>query len=90
MRHGKDLVAETRRLWSLYVDKLEPEAIVRVATRFINKLKLPMTSGERFQDYLTDASRCAGRIAAGGFGIHAENGNPAPSAWCASESDPAS
>lgn len=49
----ENLVAEARRLWTIYNGGLEPEAIIRVATRFINQLKLPMKPGERFQEYLT-------------------------------------
>jgi uncharacterized protein (TIGR04255 family) len=47
------LIAEARRLWGIYVGRLQPEAIVRVATRFINHLKLPMKAGEDFKVYLT-------------------------------------
>ncbi len=47
------LLAEMRRLWSLYIDLVEPEVVTRVATRFINRLKLPMVPGEEFGDYLT-------------------------------------
>lgn len=49
----ENLVAETRRLWALYLDRLEPETIVRAATRFINQLHLPMKPGQQFQEYLT-------------------------------------
>lgn len=49
----KVLLAEMRRLWSLYINAVEPEAVTRVATRFINRLKLPMIPGEQFGDYLT-------------------------------------
>jgi len=49
----ENLVGEARRLWAIYLGRLQPEAIVRVATRFINQLKLPMKPGEQFQEYLT-------------------------------------
>lgn len=49
----ENLLTEARRLWALYINRLEPVSIVRVATRFINNLKLPMRPGEQFEDYLT-------------------------------------
>ena len=49
----ENLVAETRRLWVMYVRSLGPEIVHRVATRFINRLKLPMKAGELFEEYLT-------------------------------------
>jgi uncharacterized protein (TIGR04255 family) len=47
------LLAEAQRLWELYVDTVEPDKVVRVATRFINNLRLPMQPGEDFGVYLT-------------------------------------
>jgi uncharacterized protein (TIGR04255 family) len=47
------LLAEARRLWELYVDTVGPDKVVRVATRFINNLRLPMQPGEDFGIYLT-------------------------------------
>lgn len=47
------LFAEAQRLWALYVDAVRPDKVVRVATRFINNLRLPMQPGEDFGVYLT-------------------------------------
>lgn len=48
----KNLVEEARRLWAVYVERLAPRRIVRIATRFINNLQLPLKSGESFQIYV--------------------------------------
>lgn len=42
---------EARRLWTTYRVRLQPEAIVRLAVRYINRLDLPMPVGE-LKDYL--------------------------------------
>lgn len=47
-----NLEAETRRLWSIFAQRLFPDAVVRVAARYINNLRLPMRPGESFQKYL--------------------------------------
>lgn len=47
------LLAEAQRLWALYLDTVGPVKVVRVATRFINNLRLPMQPGEDFGVYLT-------------------------------------
>lgn len=47
------LVHETRRLWNIYRERTAPKRVVRVATRFINNLQLPLQHGESFQKYLT-------------------------------------
>lgn len=46
------LIQETRRLWALYVAKLAPVMITRIATRYINNLRLPLHPGESFQLYI--------------------------------------
>jgi uncharacterized protein (TIGR04255 family) len=46
------LVQETKRIWSIYRERLEPVRVSRVATRFINNLQLPLEYGESFQIYL--------------------------------------
>jgi uncharacterized protein (TIGR04255 family) len=46
------LLEETRRLWSVYVESLAPLRVVRIATRYINNLNLPLETGESFQTYL--------------------------------------
>ncbi|OHD82342.1 MAG: hypothetical protein A3J97_06935 [Spirochaetes bacterium RIFOXYC1_FULL_54_7] len=46
------LVQETKRLWALYVARLTPVMITRIATRYINNLRLPLHPGESFQLYI--------------------------------------
>lgn len=46
------LVDETKKIWSIYKQRTGAKYVVRVATRFINNLQLPMVSGESFQKYL--------------------------------------
>lgn len=49
----ENLVAETRRLWAIYVERLSPKRVERVATRYINNLQLPLEPGASFQLYVT-------------------------------------
>lgn len=46
------LIAEAKRIWSVYNDRTAPIQITRIATRFINNLQLPLENGESFQKYL--------------------------------------
>ncbi|MCI0537162.1 MAG: TIGR04255 family protein [Verrucomicrobiales bacterium] len=46
------LAQETKRVWSIYRDRLGPTRVTRAATRFINNLRLPLEPGESFQNYL--------------------------------------
>jgi len=46
------LVRETKRIWSIYIERLRPARVTRVAARFINNLRLPLGHGESFQTYL--------------------------------------
>ena len=46
------LIAEAKRIWSVYNDRTAPIQITRIATRFINNLQLPLENGEAFQVYL--------------------------------------
>jgi uncharacterized protein (TIGR04255 family) len=48
----ENLIDETRRLWAIYVESLAPTRVVRVATRFINNLQLPLEPGASFQLYV--------------------------------------
>ena len=48
----ENLLEEARRLWAIYAENLAPIRVVRVATRFINNLNLPLETGESFQTYL--------------------------------------
>ena len=47
-----NLVGEARRVWAVYTERLVPQRVTRVATRFINNLQLPMGHGESYQEYL--------------------------------------
>ncbi|MGO8693288.1 MAG: TIGR04255 family protein [Rectinemataceae bacterium] len=48
----ESLVEETKRLWALYVARLAPETVIRIATRYINNLRLPLRPGDSFQLYI--------------------------------------
>lgn len=48
----KDLRDEARKLWQFYKDIMKPEAITRVALRYINNLNIPLPMND-FADYLT-------------------------------------
>jgi uncharacterized protein (TIGR04255 family) len=48
----ENLVDEARRLWAVYVERLAPQRVVRIATRFINNLQLPLEPGASFQMYI--------------------------------------
>ena len=48
----ENLLAETRRLWAVYIKRLSPKSVERVATRFINNLQLPLEPGASFQLYV--------------------------------------
>ena len=52
--HWETLTAEARRVLEIFVEATQPEAVTRVATRFINRLNLPMKPNELFEDYLTE------------------------------------
>jgi len=47
----ESLLAEAKTIWALYCEFLNPEAITRLATRFINRVDLPL-EGLDFDDYL--------------------------------------
>ena len=50
----ENLLEETRRLWAIYVEHLAPSRVVRIATRFINNLQLPLEPGASFQTYVNN------------------------------------
>lgn len=52
----EDLIAEARYVWSRYLEVCKPEAVSKVATRFINNLELPAI-GLDFDDYLAAPPR---------------------------------
>ncbi len=56
------LSAEARRLWNFYVECASPETVTRVATRFINNLRLPMNNGDPFETYLTASPQVPGSL----------------------------
>lgn len=47
----ENLRAEATRIWKVYAERLAPARVTRVATRFINNLRLPMQTGESYQLY---------------------------------------
>jgi uncharacterized protein (TIGR04255 family) len=50
-REWKDLRNEAKELWQFYKDLTKPEAITRVALRYINNLNIPLPIND-FADYL--------------------------------------
>jgi uncharacterized protein (TIGR04255 family) len=48
----ENLLDEAKRLWNVYVNSLAPSRVVRIATRYINNLNLPLETGESIQTYL--------------------------------------
>lgn len=46
------LISEAKRIWSIYIERIEPMRVTRIATRFINNLQLPLEHGASFQTYL--------------------------------------
>jgi uncharacterized protein (TIGR04255 family) len=50
------MVSEARRLWQLYRTVFEPEKVMRISTRFINRIEFP-AAGFDFDDYLTIGPR---------------------------------
>jgi uncharacterized protein (TIGR04255 family) len=50
---GDRLIAESLRLWSMFVERTHPVLVNRVAFRYINRLELPLRTGDTFRRYLT-------------------------------------
>jgi len=48
----ENLLAETQRLWSIYLERIGPTRVMRIATRYINDLKLPLQPGMSYETYL--------------------------------------
>src|SRR5205085_11332812 len=48
------LVTEGRRLWEIFVKTTQPQAVQRVAVRYINQINIPISDEKvlRFEDYL--------------------------------------
>lgn len=53
------LFAEARQLWGDYVQVAQPESVTRVATRYINRLELPIGD---LDEYLTAAPKIPSRL----------------------------
>lgn len=52
----ENLIAEARQIWPRYTEKMAPELITRVATRFINRIELPIEKLD-FETYLATPPR---------------------------------
>ena len=52
----EEIYPETKRLWQLYVEVTQPVAVVRLAARYINRLKLPLPVAD-LRDYLIEPPR---------------------------------
>lgn len=65
----EDLKAEAQRLWRFYAEAAAPEVITRVATRYINILRIPFTIGNgqglRLGDFLTAAPQIPANLPLG-------------------------
>lgn len=46
------VLAEAKRLWALYVEIAQPKLVTRLATRYINRMDIPLPIGD-FNQYLT-------------------------------------
>jgi uncharacterized protein (TIGR04255 family) len=51
-----EIYPETKRLWGLYVEIAQPVAVVRLAARYINRLKLPLPVAD-LREYLIEPPR---------------------------------
>lgn len=56
------LVAEARRLWPRYVELASPQGVSRVATRYINNLRLPYETGDQLERFLTVMPNFSDRV----------------------------
>ena len=54
---GDQLLAQALTLWEMLVERTAPEVVSRVALRYINRLELPLKSGDTFTRYLTSPPR---------------------------------
>jgi uncharacterized protein (TIGR04255 family) len=55
-------MGEAQRLWSIYQERISPAQIIRLSTRFINELKLPLVTGDSFQDYFVKLIDLPGEV----------------------------
>jgi len=63
------LIAEARRHWEKYSNAIQPAAITRVATRFINRISIPIKPAEQFEEYLTAPPRVPDELPQGVAGF---------------------
>lgn len=48
------MMAETKRLWNVFISLLEPTLVLRVAVRYVNQINLPLKEGTlSFEHYLS-------------------------------------
>jgi len=57
----EEIYPETRRLWRLFVEVAEPVAVVRLAARYINRLKLPLPVAD-LREFLIEPPRIPERL----------------------------
>jgi uncharacterized protein (TIGR04255 family) len=50
---GDALLAEALKVWSAYVQAMQPVAITRIALKYVNQVKLPFGVGDEFTRFLT-------------------------------------
>lgn len=50
---GDLLISESLRLWRRFVERASPTVVSRIAFRYINKMHLPLETGEKFKRFLT-------------------------------------
>lgn len=46
------LQSEARKIWEIYVKRWTPDKVVRLATRYINNLRLPLAIGQSFSNFI--------------------------------------
>src|SRR6201999_1019372 len=47
-----DLKAESQRAWGIYRDVMKPNAVTRLALRYINRIDIPQKGPVKIDDYL--------------------------------------
>ncbi len=52
---GEQLLAESMRLWTMFIERFRPASVARIALRYINQLHLPYRQGDEFDRFLTAA-----------------------------------
>ena len=52
---GDQFIDKALTLWELLVEHTRPEIVSRVALRYVNRLELPLKSGDEFAQYLTSS-----------------------------------